>query len=191
MVRIAREKVASCGLTERIHIELADITCFQLSQRFDFIIAPFRVLQNLEFDSQVEGLFHCINTHLQPGGRCILNTFNPDRNADAMRATWASGEENLAWEVTTPDGRVACYDKRSRIDTERLVLYPELIYRRFRNNELVEESALQIAMRCYYPEDLISVIESHGFRVLEKWGDYAGESYGEGNELVVEFGVKA
>jgi hypothetical protein len=191
MVRIAREKVASCGLTERIHVELADICCFQVSGRFDFIIAPFRVLQNLELDSQVEGLFQCIKTHLRPSGRCILNTFKPSLGPDAMRASWASGEENLAWEVTTPDGRVACYDKRSRMDVERLVLYPELVYRHFTGDELVKEAVLKIAMRCYYPEDLTSIIESHGFRVLEKWGGYAGEVYGEGNELVVEFGLKA
>jgi len=191
MVRIAREKVASCGLSEKIHIDVADISCFQLSQRFDFIIAPFRVLQNLEFDSQVDGLLQCISTHLEPSGRCILNTFNPNLDREAMRATWASGEENLAWEVTTPDGRVACYDKRSRMDADRLVLHPELLYRHFRGDELVEQAVLQIAMRCYYPEDLTSVIESHGFRVLERWGGYAGEVYGEGNELVVEFGVEA
>lgn len=191
MVRIARQKVASVGLTERIHIEVGDISCFQLPQRFDFIIAPFRVLQNLESDAQVEGLFRCIRTHLEPSGRCIVNTFNPNLNPDEMRATWVSGEENLVWEVTTPDGRVACYDKRSRIDAERLVLYPELVYRRFTGDGVVEEAVLEIAMRCYYPEDLTSVIESHGFRVLEKWGGYVGEAYGEGNELVVEFAVEA
>jgi hypothetical protein len=189
MVRIAREKVASVGLTERIHIEVGDVSCFQLPERFDFIVAPFRVLQNLEFDAEVEGLFQCIRSHLERSGRCILNTFNPNQDPDAMRATWASGEENLAWEVTTPEGRVACYDKRSRIDADRLVLYPELVYRRFRGDEIVEEAVLPLAMRCYYPEDLTSVIESHGFRVLEKWGGYVGEAYGGGDELVVEFAV--
>jgi hypothetical protein len=33
---------------------------------------------------------------------------------------------------------------------------------------------------CYeYPDELISLIESGGFRVFEKWGGYAGENYGE------------
>jgi hypothetical protein len=190
MLRIAREKVASAGLGDRIHIELRDICSFELPDRFDLIIAPFRVLQNLEFDSQLDGLFRCIRAHLGPRGRCVLNTFNPNRSPDAMRTSWVSGDEDLAWEVTTPDGRVACYERRSRIDAERLVLYPELVYRRFTGDEVEEESVLKLAMRCYYPEDLTSVIESHGFRVMEKWGGYAGEAYGEGNELVVEFAVE-
>jgi hypothetical protein len=74
------------------------------------------------------------------------------------------------------------------MDRERLVLYPELIYRRYRDNELVDEAVLKIAMRCYYPEELLSLIAAHGFRVLNKCGGYAGERYGEGPELIVEFG---
>ena len=191
MIQIGREKVAAAGLTDRVNLEVGDISSFELHERFDFIIAPFRVLQNLESDAEVEGLFRCIRAHLDPDGRCILNTFHPNRDHDAMRTDWVSDAENLAWEVPTADGRVACYDKRTRIDAKRLVLYPELVYRRFRGDELVEEAVLQIAMRCYYPDELTSLIESHGFRVLEKWGGYAGEAYGEGGELVVEFAVEA
>jgi len=191
MVRIAREKVASAGLGDRISIEVGDISCFELQRRFDFIVAPFRVLQNLEFDTQVDGLFQCIRRHLEPNGRCILNAFNPVRDRDELRASWASGEETLAWEVSTPEGRVACHDRRFRIDAGRLVLYPELVYRRFSGEAIVEEAILPLAMRCYYSEDLTSVIESHGFRVLEKWGGYAGEEYGKGGELVVEFAAEA
>jgi len=191
MLRIAREKLASAGLSDRIHIAVGDICSFRLPERFELIIAPFRVLQNLELDSQVEGLLQCIGAHLAPGGRCILNTFHPNLSPDAMRTGWVSGGEKLAWAVETPDGRVACYEKRSRIDAERLVIYPELVYRRSRGDQILEEAVLQIAMRCYYPEDLTSVVESHGFRVLEKWGGYAGEVYGEDNELVVEFAADA
>ncbi len=190
MIRIAREKVAAAGLSDRISIYVGDISCFELQQSFHFVIPPFRVLQNLESDAQVDGLFQCIGRHLEPSGRCIVNTFNPILNRDEMRASWVSEEEKLAWEVSTPEGRVVCHDKRPRLDAERLVLYPELVYRRFRGDEMVEEAVLPLAMRCYYPEDLISVIESHGFRILEKWGGYAGEAYGEGGELVIEFGLE-
>ena len=108
-----------------------------------------------------------------------------------MRTDWVSDQGNLAWEIGTPGGRVACFDKRERIDADRRVLYPKLVYRRFEGDDIVEEAVLRIAMRYYYPEELTSVIESHGFKVLGKWGGYAGEAYGEGGELVVEFGVEA
>jgi hypothetical protein len=73
------------------------------------------------------------------------------------------------------------------MDREKLILYPELIYRRYRTDELVDEAVLKISMRCYYPEELLSLITGHGFRVVDKCGGYAGERYGVGPELIVEF----
>ncbi len=64
-----------------------------------------------------------------------------------------------------------------------------LIYRYYEEDRLVDEAVLEIAMRAYYPAEFTALIEAHGFRVLERWGGYAGEAYGAGPELVVEFAV--
>ena len=42
-------------------------------------------------------------------------------------------------------------------------------------------------MRFYYPQQLEDSIVDHGFKVLNRWGEYAGEPYGDGSELVIEF----
>ena len=68
-----------------------------------------------------------------------------------------------------------------------MILYPELIYRHYRGEALVDEATLDIAMRCYYPEEFVQLILDNGFRVLRQWGGYAGEPYGRGSELVVQF----
>jgi hypothetical protein len=73
------------------------------------------------------------------------------------------------------------------MDADKLVLYPELIYRRYQGKKLVDEAVLKIAMRCYYPEEFVQLIVRYGFRVLNRWGGYAGEPYGKGPELVVQF----
>ena len=164
-----------------------DITALDLEDRFDLVIAPFRVLQALESDRQVDGLFQSLRSHMAPGARSILNAFQPKLDPESMRTAWVSQEERLAWEVETPTGRVACFDRRTAIDEEELILYPELIYRRYQGDELVEELTHPIVMRCYYPDDLIARIETEGFRVTNMWGGYAGEIYGAGSELVVEF----
>jgi hypothetical protein len=64
---------------------------------------------------------------------------------------------------------------------------PELVYRRYDEDELVDIAVLEIAMRCYYPEEVLRLIADHGFLIVNKWGGYAGEPYGEGPELIVEF----
>ncbi len=73
------------------------------------------------------------------------------------------------------------------MDPGKLVLYPELIYRRYEGEVLQGEAVLKIAMRCYYPEELEQIILGHGFRIVDRWGGYAGEPYGKGPELVVQF----
>jgi len=190
MLQVCRSKLEAAGLqADNAGIEVGDITDFDLKDRFDLIIAPFRVIQNLETDRQLAGLFRCIRTHLADGGRCILNVFHPNRPPEAMRTEWVTDRENLAWEVRDSGTRVGGYDVRRRINDDPLILYPDLVYRRYVGDELVEEAVLTIPMRCFYPDEFLSLIRDEGFDVLETWGGYSGEEYGDGNELVAEFSL--
>jgi SAM-dependent methyltransferase len=189
MLAICRQKLQGANISEeRASAEIADITRFDLGRAFNFIIAPFRVLQNLETDAQVDGLFDSIRQHLAPSGRCILNVFNPKWNAEEMRQKWCTMEEKFNWERAVGGLRITCHDRRPRADFEKQILYPELIYRRYKGNVLENETVLKIVMRYYYPQQFEALIATHGFKILNRWGRYAGEPYGQGPELVVEFG---
>ena len=188
MISICREKLTKTNVPPtKVQVEEGDITDFALGRTFDFIIAPFRVLQNLETDAEVDGLFQCIRRHLAPGGSCILNVFRPYQEPEDLQQQWLTSEERLSWEVPIDGGRLVCYDRRARIDAEKLILYPELIYRRYEGASLAEESLLRLVMRCYYPETFEKLILDHGFAILNRWGGYEGEIYGQGPELVIQF----
>ena len=125
MVAICKQHLAEAGTPpERASVEVADISDFHLGKTFDLITAPFRVLQNIEDDSAVDGLMRCIGEHLAPGGSCVLNTFNPNRSREKMVTEWCTTEERLSWEIPIPDGRVTCHFTQPRMDAERLILYP-------------------------------------------------------------------
>jgi len=188
MLALCREKIARARLgRKRIIVEKADITDYDLGAQFDLIIAPFRVIQNLETDDQLAGLFRCIRAHLAPRGRCILNVFRPYLPREQLLRSWATNEEKLAWEVERDAERMTCHDVRRRLAEDPLVVYPELIYRTYQGDELVDETVLPVPMRCFYPNGFLELIRSAGFTVTGSWGGYAGEPYGEGGELVVEF----
>jgi SAM-dependent methyltransferase len=190
MLRICRDKLDTAGLSNA-EIVLGDIADFRLDRTFDFIIAPYRVLQNLETDSQVHGLFSGIRRHLRPGGRCILNTFNLLLSREELVTRWSSPDESLDWETAIEGGRVACFARRLGLQTDPLVLHPELVYRVYRGEELVDEISQRFVMRCYYPDELVARIREEGFNVTAMFGGYDGEAYGRGTELVVEFEAKA
>lgn len=192
MLSLCKRKLKDAKIPQsKARVEVGDITNFKLNQASDFIIAPFRVLQNIESESEVNGLFRCIDSHLALGGTCILNVFNPIRDRETLRREWCSGEERLAWEVPIEDGKIACYDRRPRMDKEKLILYPELVYRKYQRDVLKDEVVFKIVMRCYYPDDFKKLVLSHGFDIIDCWGGYNGEPYGEGPELIIAFKKRA
>ena len=87
------------------------------------------------------------------------------------------------------EGKIVCHEKRKRISTDPLIIYPEIICRRYENNTLKEKSVIKIPMRCYYPEEFENVILSHGFTIVNRSGGYEDEFYCDGPELVIQFRV--
>ncbi len=188
MVAISREKLSQAGIpATKACVQVRNIVNLSLDRRFDLITAPYRVFQNLETDDEIHGLFETVHKHLSPGGRCVLNVFKPNRDPAALRQEWVKQEEYKCWETLVEDERITCHGRNARMDSEKMILYPEMIYRRYRDNDLVEEVILKVAMRCYYADEFEQMITEHGFKILQRWGGYAGESYGEGPELVIEF----
>jgi len=188
MLDICRQKINDLNIPKtKLQIAVGDITKFKLDRKYDFIIAPYRVLQNIEKDEDVDGLFHCIRKHLAPKGTCILNVFKPFRPPELLCKEWVNNRETFCWEAPYKNGKVVCYDCRSRMDKENLILYPDLIYRYYENEKLQEEIVLNIVMRCYYPDTFENLILKHNFKIVNKWGGYQGETYGQGNELVIQF----
>lgn len=191
MLEICSEKLARRSIPEtQAAVQWGDISSLKLQRGFDLITAPFRVFQNLEMDLQVSGFFHTVREHLEPGGTCIITAFRPNRERDALFDYWSSTEEVFNWEVPLDGQRLTRHHRNAGFDAGSLTVYPELVYRVWADQELIEETVLKIAMRCYYPDELTMLVKAHGFTILNIWGGYAGEKYGEGPELVVEFGLK-
>ncbi len=190
MIQICGERLLQAHIPpEKARLELGDITNLNLGRRFDWITAPFRVLQNLETDGQVNGLFQVIRSHLAPGGNCILNVFHPNRDPQGLCEQWVDPQEQPDWEKMVDGERVVCSSLAAAMDKEKLVLYPQIIYRRYRGDTLLDEAVLKIVMRCYYPHDFEALVENHDFKIVNRWGGYHGESYGHGPELVLQFGI--
>jgi hypothetical protein len=188
MVERCQARLLDAGIgTARAAATIGDITDLALGRRFDLVIAPFRVFQNLTTEPQVAGLVATVRSHLAPGGRAILNAFRPYADPPTLVATWSNLQEDLDWERAVEGDRITCSVRRAGISTDPLVLYPDLIYRRYRREALAEEAVSSIAMRCWYPDELEARVAKEGFTILERWGGYAGETYGAGPELILAF----
>jgi hypothetical protein len=88
-----------------------------------------------------------------------------------------------------PDGgRLVRSHRRPHLQSDPLVVYPELIYRRYSAaGRLQDEVVQQIAMRCWYPPELQKLVTDRGLQTIGRWGGYEWEVWGEGPELVIQF----
>ena len=191
MLTVLREKLADLDAgADRVTVVEADICSVDLGSRFDLIIAPGRVFQNLETDDQVDGVFAVIRRHLSPGGSCVLTAYNPNRDRNGIISVWSAADpdvETQSREVPYRHGTLRHSYRQVRFTESPLVLYSELISS-YREGEREVDSARFISpMRVYFPEEFLQTVIRHGFRVVDQWGGYAGEAYGDGPELVVQF----
>jgi SAM-dependent methyltransferase len=188
MLAVCSKKLKTADISSnQAHVEAGNITSFDLGRTFDLIIAPDRVFQILETDVEVDGLLKCVRQHLAPSGTCIFNVFKPLGDPNALRREWCTDKERLAWEIMVEDERITCHSRRHRVDVSKHIAYWELVYRRYAGEELKDETVLKNSVRCYYPEPFEQIIVNHGFRIINRWGGYAGEIYGEGPEFVLQF----
>jgi methylase of polypeptide subunit release factors len=163
MLEICKEKATTAGLINT-QILKGDITSLHLGETFDLVIAPYRVLQAFETDEDIRGFFEGISKHMNPTGRGIVNVFKPKLSVEEMRSSWCQPGEIINQEINLEDGSHLVYAFRQhKIDKDKLVLYPDMIYRRYVNDVLVEEVIHPIKMRCYYPDEFKQLITSKGF----------------------------
>jgi SAM-dependent methyltransferase len=188
MLSICRRKLQAAEIPmSKARTSVGDVRGFTLGREFDLILAPYRLVQNLVSEAELNAFFRCIREHLSPTGACVLHAFRPKRSPEELRHTWISQAERFRWEVPTARGRITCHERRPRIGSDPLVLYSELIWRQYDGDALTDHLALVVPFRCYYPDEFSELIRSQGFEIMNCWGGYAGEEYGTGPELVVQF----
>lgn len=187
MLETCDTKIANAGLTNA-RVFRGDITNLDLDKTFDLVVAPYRVLQALESDKEVRGFFETIAKHLNPAGKGIVNVFKPKMSAEEMKKSWCRPGEIINQEIDLDDGSHLVYAfRQQKMDKEKLVLYPDMIYRRYVAGALVEEIIHSIKMRCYYAEEFKQLITGLGFSITGLWGGYNNEEYNVGPEFVIEF----
>jgi SAM-dependent methyltransferase len=189
MLSVCREKLRAAGwshLCEALHIgEMSD---FDLGRQFDLILVPFYGFQLLLADSDISSFFVSVSKHLAIGGSCLLTAFNPWGDWETMKSDWCSMKsESTSWELTLGTSRLMCVERVDKVDSDPLACHFTLTYRCYEQNELSHETSARIALRCYRPDELEAIIRDQGFRIVDKWGGYSGEQYGEGEELIIQF----
>jgi len=170
MLAQARERVAKEPPEVRARIELrrADLRSARLRRRFPLVIAPFNLFMHLYTRNDVERALATVRAHLAPRGRFAMDVLVPDLGAlrrDPARVYRCRP-------VLDPtDGKRHAYGEAYAYDSVRQVQTVRMMFQRLDKPEI--ERTTPLSLRCYFPEELLSLLHYNGFSVAARYGDFA------------------
>jgi SAM-dependent methyltransferase len=179
MLDVCRQKLLGepAHVQSRVRLVQGDMREFELSQTFRLATVPFRPFQHLTSVEDQLACLACIRRHLVPGGRLILDLFNPSL---PMLTKDNVGEEfGDEPEFSMPDGRrVIRTQKIAARDYSNQVNQVELIYTITYPDGRVERLADAFPMRYLFRFEAEHLLVRCGFIVEEVYADYDRSPYG-------------
>lgn len=173
---------SSDEIRTRIHLTYGDMTNFDLNMEFGLVFIGFSSFQGLTTRQLQEACLKGVYKHLSEMGLFIVDVFRP--LSHPLNRSWIK-EETMIAEIVTDTGIGIRYgDVRRDIDTERQIIYPDLVYYVTHPDGREEKVVEPLAMSYFYEEQLRELLESCGFEVVEAFGDHDGGQIGEGPRLI-------
>jgi len=182
MLVTAREKAAKEGV--RIEFIRADVRKIRLKRGFKLIFIAFNSMQHLHDRVSLEKFFAGIKNHLAPGGRFILDVFNPDprylaRDTSELIPIGHYKEPGTGADILVNERY--SYDRASQ--TSRITWF----YRKGRR----AAGARKLNMRCFYPAELDALLHYNGLKLLKKYGDFSRAPFASGSQRQIVICRKA
>jgi SAM-dependent methyltransferase len=182
MLERCRERMAGEpeGVRARVDLHPGDMRDFDLGRRFRLITVPFRAFQHL---MTVEDQVHCLEAilrALEPGGRLILDLFNPSLARLAVDP--AADHFDPEPPFTMPDGRVVVRHIRvlSR-DVFAQVQEAEFRYEVRHPDGRSEDVFHRFGMRYLFRYEVEHLLHRCGFEVDALYADYEKRPFGSQN----------
>lgn len=162
MLEVARGKSSQVEWIE------ADIQNFDLAKRFSLIILPVNGIWHLLNIEAVEACFSSVKKHLKPGGKFILDTFNPCHKASLD--VLSDPRRNLHSIYPDPDGKgTVVVTSSNQLDLTEQIYQMKLFFQLAgEEKEQVEE----MTYRLYFPQELEILLKYNGFQIENKFGAY-------------------
>jgi len=169
----------------RVKFVLGNMADFAFPERFALAVIPFRAFQMLlGIDEQRRSLC-CIHAHLRPGGRLIVDIFDPRLDLLA--------EERFVPQRQIPDYRNPLTGHTVSIDVlERVNDHVEQrLAERWRFREIADDGRVmrdeeeRLELRWIYRYEMHHLLELSGFVVEEERSDFAGAPPTYGREQII------
>jgi SAM-dependent methyltransferase len=179
MLDTCRRKLADepAKVRSKATVVSGDMRHFALGQKFNLVTIPFRPFQHLtSVDDQLSCL-RSVHSSLNPGGRFILDLFNPKLEALTADNLGQEVDENI--EFSLPDGSVVTrkYRIASR-DHFKQIVQSELIYYVVRPDGREERLVHAFPMRYLFRYEVEHLLARSEFEIESLYAGYDKSPFG-------------
>lgn len=179
MLAVCRDKLRQepAEVHARVRLVEADMRHFALGHTFHLVTLPFRPFQHVLTVEEQLACLTCLHRHLVPGGRLILDIFNP--SLDALTRDDLGQEYGEEPAFTTPDGRrVIRRAKTVARDRWHQINQVELIYDITSPDGHTERLVHAFSMRYLFRFEAEHLLARCGFEIEHVYADYDRSPYG-------------
>jgi hypothetical protein len=179
MLRVCRERLARepDEVRDRARLVQADMRAFELGQGYRLVTTPFRPFQHLETVEGQLSCLRCVHRYLAPGGRLILDLFNPSVHFLASPITGEETGDDT--ELVLPDGRrVRRRGRVASIDRHQQVFRAEQIFYVTHPDGHRERLVHAYLMRYLFRYEAEHLLARCGFVLEEVYAGFDRRPYG-------------
>jgi len=158
-------------IRQNVKIISGDMRSFESDKSFALVITPFRAFQHLITPADQIACVSRIHKHLRPGGRFILDIYNPDLRRIALLPQPQETEDVPEFEL--PDGRLMRRTNRvTKINRAGQYMDVEIIYYVTPRVGKTERLVHAFEMRYLFRYEVEHLLARCGLRVVELFGNY-------------------
>jgi hypothetical protein len=167
MIEQARRKSTAEGLD--IPWLVQDCRAINVGRKFSLIFSATNAMQHLLDLDSICAFLQSARAALAPGGRLILDVFNPDPAKLSRPATTRYVHKVLR----AADGGEIQVEAASEYRADSQILHFDLYY--LRGGSLLRKK--QVNMRCFFPEELLALCQMNGLEVQHRFGGYEDQCF--------------
>jgi len=178
--KASRHPEAVCGRASFVCGNMAD---FDLQRKFRLVVIAFRSFQSLLTPLEERRSLETIRRHLEPGGRLVIDNFDPRLEYCLPEAPSPVIERSATHPVTGNEVRIDVIDRTTDV-------YRQVITERWRfieqddDGEVVREEEDILHLRWIYRYEMRYLLELAGFEVETEYSDFQGNPAEYGREQV-------
>ena len=168
MLSAANRRAIAAGT--RVELVEGDMRHFDLERKFSLIFVARNSLLHLSKQNEFAAFFSSVRRHLEPDGVLAFDIFNPN----LQLLSRPSGERFHVMRATSPlHGEVTVestndYDRQSQIN--RATWFISTPAKR-------DAWVVPLHLRSIFPQELLALVATNGFRLMRRDGDFAGASF--------------